>query len=296
MLASGARLGRRGRTGRLDVQLNCACAGQQQGRGAYGPDNRCELHGVEEGASVYAIRRRRRVRSGSSTGPDDVALHSAARMQSAYFNSRVGRRCGGEAQGNAQWLRGRWVKRATGPGRRRWKRQARGVDGEGGRFRGVVGLNERVHVRQGHGGSAGELVARPSQESGRAGSRLVDGDWQIPRRSAGEQAPWRPKGTQAGIGLCYKRHMKQLPAHAPRRAVFYARIERLYQALLREASQPVCVLRRSADALEGWAGGQNAAARLRGTPASQPVRVRGALFSAVFVASRVAAPAAAQVS
>jgi hypothetical protein len=84
------------------------------------------------------------------------------------------------------------VKRATGPGRRCRKRQARGVDGEGGRFRGVVGLNERVHVRQGHGGSAGELVARPSQESG---SRLVDGDWQIPRRSAGEQAS-RPLGAQ----------------------------------------------------------------------------------------------------
>jgi hypothetical protein len=50
--------------------------------------------------------------------------------------------------------------------------------------------------------------------------------------------------------------MKQLPAHAPRRAVFYARIERLYEALLREASQPVCVLRRSADALEGGLAGR----------------------------------------
>jgi hypothetical protein len=39
------------------------------------------------------------MRSGSSTGPDDVALHSAARMQSAYFNSRVGRRCGERSTG-----------------------------------------------------------------------------------------------------------------------------------------------------------------------------------------------------
>jgi hypothetical protein len=63
--------------------------------------------------------------------------------------------------------------------------------------------------------------------------------------------------------------MKQLPAHAPRRGVFYARIERPCQALLREASQRVCVPRRSVDALEAWAGGQTAARRLRGTPASQ---------------------------
>jgi hypothetical protein len=193
MLASGARLGRRGRTGRLDVQLNCACAGQQQGRGAYGPDNRCELHGVEEGASVYAIRRRRRVRSGSSTGPDDVALHSAARMQSAYFNSRVGRRCGGEAQGNAQWLRGRWVKRATGPGRRRWKRQARGVDGEGGRFRGDVGLNECACTA----GSRWECRRVGCETiSGERPRRLTAGrrglaDPQAERRRAGPLAPKR---------------------------------------------------------------------------------------------------------
>jgi hypothetical protein len=230
---------------------------------------------------VYAMRRRRRMRSGSSTGPDDVALHSAARMQSAYFNSRAGRRCGERFKGMRSAAVTEAIdERATGPGRRCRKRQARGVDGEGGRFRGVVGLNERVHVQQGHGGSAGELVVRPSQESGcrlRAGRRgLVDP--QAERRRAGEQAPWRPKGTQAGIGQCHKRHMKQLPAHAPRRGVFYARIERPYQALLREASQRVCVPRRSVDALEAWAGGQTAAARLRGSPPAS-TSARCSIFS-----------------
>jgi hypothetical protein len=97
MLASITMSGRHVCTTRFDIQIDCACAGQQQGRGADGPDYGCKLHDRDSGAGMYVFPvGGRMMRSGSSTGPDVVLRSAAKNSNDCASTPEYGDKAGGE--------------------------------------------------------------------------------------------------------------------------------------------------------------------------------------------------------